>query len=268
MLLGTGCTVQAMAATRTIEDENDRKMTIFLTPFMPCATMMPTVLLVVGLFTDSAMVAPLVYLIAILFIIIGGVFLKHTVLKGKPAPFVMELPEYKIPRLKNIWHFVWDKTRGIFRKMTSIIVLTTIVVWFLKYFDVSWQPVGEMIENSMLADIGHFLSPLFIPLGFGSWKIIAAMITAYVAKDNMLATLGLILGTEIVDGAALSTLLPGASAVSFLVFFILSCPCFASIGAMRKELGTKKLTWQAIGFQMGSAYLVSLITYQILRFVM
>ena len=267
MLLGTGCTVQAVAATRTIEDENDRKMTIFLTPFMPCATMMPTVILIVGLFTDSAVVAPFIYLLAIIFIIIGGVFLKHTLLKGKPAPFVMELPEYKMPRIKNIWHFVWDKTVGIFRKMTSIIVITTVIVWFLKYFTFGFQ-VAPSIDQSMLADIGRAIAPIFAPLGFGRWEIIAAMLTAYVAKDNMLATLGLILGTEVVGGAELATLLPPASAVSFLFFFILSCPCFASIGAMRKELGSGKLTWQAIGFQMGSAYVAAFIAYQILRFVM
>ena len=267
MLLGTGCTVQAMASTRTIEDENDRKMTIFLTPFIPCATMMPTVMLIVSLFTNSALVAPLVYICSIGFVIIGGIFLKHTLLKGKPAPFVMELPEYKLPRIKNVCHFVWEKTVGIFRKLTSIIVITTVIVWFLKYFSFSLTPV-ETIDQSMLAGIGRALSPLFAPLGFGSWEIIAAMITAYVAKDNMLATLGIILGTEAVDAVALGSLLSPASAVSFLLFFILSCPCFASMGAMRKELGSAKLTWQAIGFQMGSAYVAALVVYQVVRLFM
>ena len=266
MLLGTGCTVQAMASTRTLEDENDRKMTIFLTPFIPCATMMPTVILTVSLFTDSALVAPLVYLCAIAFVIVGGIFLKNTLLKGKPAPFVMELPEYKLPRLSNIWHFVWEKTVGIFRKLTSIIVISTVVVWFLKYFSFGFD-AGVAIENSMLADIGRFLAPIFAPLGFGSWAIIAALITGYVAKDNMLATLGIIYGVELVDGSLLGSILTPASAVSFLLFFVLSCPCFASIGAMRKELGTAKLTWQAIAFQMGTAYLVAMIAYQILHLV-
>ncbi len=268
MLLGTGCTVQAVAATRTIEDENDRKMTIFLTPFIPCATMMPTVMLVVSLFAgENAMIAPLVYIISIGFVILGGIFLKHTFLKGKPAPFVMELPEYKIPRIKNIVHFVWEKIVALFKKLTTIIVVTTTIVWFLKYFTFSLT-VAPSIDQSMLADIGRFLAPIFAPLGFGKWQIIAAMITGYVAKDNMLATLGIILGAEAVDVATLGTLLPGAAAVSFLCFFILSCPCFSSIGAMRKELGTSKLTWTAIAFQMGSAYVVALVAYQLLRFVM
>ena len=267
MLLGTGCTVQAMASTRTLEDENDRKMTIFLTPFIPCATMMPTVILIVSLFTDSALVAPLVYLCAIGFVIIGGIFLKNTLLKGKPAPFVMELPEYKMPRISNVWHFVWEKTVGIFRKLTSIIVISTVVVWFLKYFSFGFESAVP-IEDSMLAGIGRFLAPIFVPLGFGSWKIIAALITGYVAKDNMLATLGIIFGVELVDGSLLGSLLTPASAISFLLFFVLSCPCFASIGAMRKELGTAKLTWQAIAFQMGTAYIVSLIAYQIFRIVL
>ena len=265
MLLGTGCTVQAVAATRTIEDENDRKMTIFLTPFIPCATMMPTVMLVVSLFTDSALVAPLVYLISIGFVIIGGIFLKHTMLKGKPAPFVMELPEYKLPTVKNVFHFVWEKIVSLFKKLTSIIVITTTVVWFLKYFTFGLTPAGD-ISASMLADIGRFFSPIFAPLGLGDWRIIAALITGYVAKDNFLGTMAVIFGTELADAALLGGVLPGAAAVSFLCFFILSCPCFASMGAMRKELGTAKLTWKAIGFQMASAYLVALVAYQVLRF--
>ena len=265
MLLGTGCTVQAVAATRTIEDENDRKMTIFLTPFIPCATMMPTVMLVVSLFTDSALVAPLVYLISIGFVIIGGIFLKHTMLKGKPAPFVMELPEYKLPTVKNVFHFVWEKIVSLFKKLTSIIVITTTVVWFLKYFTFGFTPAGD-ISASMLADIGRFFAPLFAPLGLGDWRIIAALITGYVAKDNFLGTMAVIFGTELADAALLGGVIPGAAAVSFLCFFILSCPCFASMGAMRKELGTAKLTWKAIGFQMISAYIVALIAYQGLRF--
>ena len=265
MLLGTGCTVQAIAATRTIEDENDRKMTIFLTPFIPCATMMPTILLVVGLITDSALVPPLVYLLAILFVILGGIFLKNTMFKGKPAPFVMELPEYKISRLKNIWHFVWEKTVALFRKAGTIIVLTTVVIWFLKYFSFSFQHVD--LDKSMLADIGRFLSPVFAPLGFASWQLIAAMITGYVAKDNLLATMGVLFGEDAVNGA-MAQILPPASAVSFLLFFILSCPCFATMGTIRKELGSAKLTWQAIGFQMGTAYLASFIAYQLLSIIL
>ena len=223
-------------------------------------------MLAVSLFANSPMVAPMVYLISIGFVILGGIFLKHTFLKGEPAPFVMELPEYKLPRIKNVIHFVWEKIVGLFKKLTTIIVVTTVVVWFLKYFTFSFQ-VAPSIDASMLADIGRFLSPLFAPLGFGSWQIIAAMITGYVAKDNMLATLGVIFGVEAIDAMTLGTLLPGASAVSFLAFFILSCPCFSSIGAMRKELGSAKLTWGAIAFQMGSAYLVGMLVYQVLRFV-
>ena len=264
MLLGTGCTVQAIAATRTIEDENDRRMTIFLTPFIPCATMMPTILLVFGLITKNTFIPPLVYLLSIVFVILGGIFLKHTMFKGEPAPFVMELPEYRMPRLKNIWHFVWEKTVALFRKAGTIIVLTTIVIWFLKYFNFSLQHVD--LDQSMLADIGRFLSPVFAPLGFGSWQLIAAMITGFVAKDNLLATMGVLFGENAINGA-MAAILPPASAVSFLLFFILSCPCFATMGTIRKELGSAKLTWQAIGFQMGTAYLAALIAYQVLRFV-
>ena len=265
MLLGTGCTVQAIAASRTIENEADRKMTIFLTPFIPCATMMPTILLVVSLFTSSPWVAPVTYLVSILFVIAGGIFLKNTFMKGEPAPFVMELPEYKLPRLKNIWHFVWDRTVSFFKKAASIIFVTTVIIWFLKYFNFGFAHVE--IGESMLASIGKFLEPIFAPLGLGSWQLIAALITGYVAKDNFLGTLGQIYGTEIATGT-LATILSPASAVAFLLFFILSCPCFSSMGAMRKELGSAKLTMGAIVFQMGTAYLMAFIAYQVLRFVM
>ena len=265
MLLGTGCTVQAVAATRTIEDENDRKMTIFLTPFIPCATMMPTIILVVGLITENPMVAPLVYLLSIAFVIVGGIFLKHTLFQGDPAPFVMELPEYKIPRPKNVWHFIWEKTVSLFRKAGTIIVLTTVVVWFLKYFNFSMQHVD--LDQSMLASIGRGLSPFFAPLGFGNWQLIAAMITGFVAKDNLLATMGVLFGEGAVNGA-MAAILPPPAAISFLLFFILSCPCFATMGAIRKELGSAKLTWQAIAFQMGTAYIAALIAYQLLSLVM
>ena len=265
MLLGTGCTVQAVAASRTIETEADRKMTIFLTPFIPCATMMPVVILICGVITDKSWVAPLTYLLAIAFIIMGGIFLKHTFLKGEPAPFVMELPEYKIPRLKNIWHFVWDRTRSFFKKASSVILVTTVVIWFLKVFTFSFQYVPNDIDKSMLASIGKFLVPVFTPLGFGNWKLIAALITGYVAKDNVLGTLGVIMGAEAVDSALLGQLIDPAGAVGFLLFFVLSSPCFATMGAMRKELGSGKLTLGAVAFQMTTAYLAGLIAYQVLR---
>ena len=266
LLLGTGCTVQAVAASRTIENDADRKMTIFLTPFIPCATMMPTVLLTVGIFSQSAWMPPLVYLLAICFVILGGVFLKHTILKGEPSPFVMELPEYKLPRLKNIVHFVWEKSVAFFKKASSIIVVSTVVIWFFKYFNWTMTPVS--LDQSMLADIGRFLSPVFAPLGISDWRLIAAMITGYVAKDNTLATLGILMGVEAVDTAVIGSILPPASALSFLLFFILSCPCFATIGGMGKELNSRKRTWQAIGFQMGTAYLAALIAYQVFRFIL
>lgn len=217
MLLGTGCTVQAIASTRTIENENDRYMTIFLTPFIPCATMMPTILLVIGLVTESSWVPPLVYLLSILFVIIGGILLKNTLFKGEPTPFIMELPEYRLPRLNNIYHFVLEKTISLFRKAGTIIVLTTVIIWFFKYFNFSLQPVE--LEQSMLASIGHFLSPVFAPLGFASWQLIAAMITGDVAKDNLLATMGVLFGEDAIN-SALATILPLANAVSFLLFLI------------------------------------------------
>ena len=265
MILGTGCTVQAVASTRTIEDENDRKMTIYLLGFIPCATMMPTVILIVSLFAGSnAMIAPLVYLAALGFVIIGGIFLKNTFLKGKPAPFVMELPEYKMPRIKNIWHFVWDKTVSFFRKASSIIVITATIVWFLKYFNFQMQAVPD-VSDSMLAAIGRFLVPIFKPMGVESWEILAALLTSYVAKDNMLGTMAQIKGIEMADAAVFSSLITPAGAVGLLLFFVLSSPCFATMGAMRKELGSRKEAAKAVCFQMCSAYVVGVIGYQIVR---
>ena len=268
MLLGTGCTVQAVASTRTIEDDNDRKMTIYLLGYVPCATMMPTVILVVSLFAGSnAAIAPLVYLGSIGFVILGGIFLKHTLLKGEPAPFVMELPEYKLPRLKNIWHFVWERTVSFFRKASSIIVVSAVIVWFLKYFNFRMEHVD--VAESMLASIGHALVPIFKPLGVGSWQVLAALLTSYVAKDNMLGTLGQIMGAEgAADAAMFGSLLSPAGALGLLMFFVLSSPCFATMGAMRKELASRKEAAKAIGFQMLSAYLIAVVVYQIARFFM
>ena len=269
MLLGTGCSVQAIASCRTIEDEADRRMTIFLTPFMPCATKMPVILLVVGVFTNSAVIAPFCYIIAIFMIIIGGIFLKKTFLKSEPAPFVMELPEYRMPRVKNVLRYVLDKAITFFRKVATIVFVTTVIIWFLKYFTFSFAVAQPDLSDSMLASIARFIAPIFVPLGFAvHWQVIAALITSWVAKDNFLGTLAVIYGAELVDVATMGTLFTPAAAMSFVMFFILSSPCFASIGAMRKELGTWKLTLTAIGFQMGTAWIVAFLVYQVANFIL
>ena len=269
MMIGTGCTVQAVASARTIENENDRKMTIFLTPFMPCATKMPVIMLTAGVLAGgSAWVAPICYVVAIIFIILGGIFLKHTWLKGEPAPFVMELPEYKVPTVRGCWNFVWEKTKSFFKKASSIIVVTTVIIWFLKYFSVDWTPVGADIENSILATLGKLLRPLFVPLGFGDWRLIAALITGYVAKDNVLGTLGVIFAGQEITVATFQSMLTPAAAVSFLLFFILSSPCFAAMGAMQKELHSNKLAGKAIGFQIATAWITSFVVFQVLHLFM
>ena len=272
MLLGTGCTVQAIASCRTIENEDDRRMTIFLTPFMPCATKMPVIILVFGLLCggNAAWMAPLIYVIAICFIICAGLFLKKFKFTNKPAPFVMELPEYKLPTLSNVWHYIWSKTVSFFRKASTIILVSTVIIWFLKYFTFGFVPSQPNLEDSMLASIGKFLCPLFAPIGLDDWKLVASMITGYVAKDNVLSTMGqlFIVGGEVGDPLEGFAQIFGGNwpqAVSFLLFFLFSSPCFASMGAISKELGSKKLTWQAIGFQMGTAYLLSLIVFNVCR---
>ena len=272
MLLGTGCTVQAIASCRTIENEDDRRMTIFLTPFMPCATKMPVIILVFGILCggNAAWMAPLIYVIAIAFIIGAGLFLKKFKFTNKPAPFVMELPEYKLPTISNVCHYIWAKTVSFFKKASTIILVSTVVIWFLKYFTFGFVPSAPNLEDSMLATIGKFLCPLFAPIGLDDWKLVASMITGYVAKDNVLSTMGqlFLAGGNMGDPLEGFTQIFNGNwpqAVSFLLFFLFSSPCFASMGAISKELGSKKLTWQAIGFQMGTAYLLSLIVFNFLR---
>ena len=273
MLLGTGCTVQAIASCRTIENEDDRRMTIWLTPFMPCATKMPVIILICTILVggaNAAWLAPLTYVMAIALIIVAGLILKKVKFTNKPAPFVMELPEYKLPTFSNIGHYIWSKTVSFFRKASTIILVSTVIVWFLKYFTFGFVPSQPNLEDSMLASIGKFLCPIFAPIGMDNWKLIAATITGYVAKDNVLGTLGqlFLVGETLGDPlVAFKSIFNGniPQAASFLLFFLFSSPCFASMGAIGKELGNKKLTWQVIGFQMGTAYLISMVVYNVLR---
>jgi len=269
ILIGTGCGVPGIMASRTIENEQDRKMTIITTTFIPCSAKLPIIALIAGaLFPDSAWVAPSAYFVGMAAIIASGIILKKTKsFAGDPAPFVMELPPYHVPGLKNVLLHMWDRTKSFIQKAGTIIFLASGLVWFLSSF--SWSM--EMVDtpDSILASIGNILAPLFTPLGWGDWQSAVATITGLIAKENVVGTFGILYGFAEVaeDGAEIWGNLQASfttiSAYSFLVFNLLCAPCFASIGAIRREMGNAKWTLIAVGYQTGFAYVISLIIYQL-----
>ena len=265
MLIGTGCGVPGVMASRTIENEKDRKMTIMTTTFIPCGAKLPIIALIAGaLFSESHWVAPSAYFIGIGAIIFSGILLKKTVLfAGEPAPFVMELPPYHIPSVKGVFIHIWDRGKSFIKKAGTNIFVACGVIWFLQSFNWSLQMVDA--SESILASIGNLIAPLFKPLGWGNWKAAVATITGLVAKENVVGTFGVLYGIGEVteDGAEIWTNLQGAftqvSAYSFLAFNLLCAPCFAAIGAIKREMGNWKWTLIAVGYQTGLAYIVSLL---------
>ena len=269
MLIGTGCGVPGIMASRTIENDRDRKMTIITTTFIPCGAKLPIIALIAGaLFQGAWWVAPSAYFVGIAAIIFSGIILKKTrVFAGDPAPFVMELPAYHIPGIKGVLIHMWDRSKAFVKKAGTVIFLACGLVWFLSSFN--WYM--EMVETpeSMLASLGRVVAPLFSPLGWGDWRAAVATITGLIAKENVVGTFGVLYGFGEVaeDGAEIWGTLAGSftalSAYSFLVFNLLCAPCFAAIGAIRREMGSGKWTWIAIGYQTGLAYVSSLSIYQI-----
>ena len=269
ILIGTGCGIPGIMATRTIESDNDRRMTIITTTFIPCSAKLPIIALIAGaLFPESVWVGPSAYFLGIAAIIISGIILKKTRLfTGDPAPFVMELPAYHIPGLKSVLIHMLDRGKSFIKKAGTIILLATIVIWFLSSFSWSMQMVD--IEDSILASIGKTIAPIFVPLGWGEWKAAVASLTGFVAKENVVGTFGILYGFAEVaeDGAEVWVNLQSAftqlSAYTFLMFNLLCAPCFAAIGAGRTEFRSNKWTLIAVGYQCLFAYVVSLIVYQL-----
>ena len=265
MLVGTGCGVPGIMASRTIENERDRRMTIMTTTFIPCGAKVPFISMVAGaIFGGAAWVATSAYFVGMAAIIISGIMLKKTkMFAGDPAPFVMELPAYHWPTVGNVLRSMWERGWSFIKKAGTIILLSTIVVWFTTYFgwvDGAFQMLSEeQIDCSILARIGSLVAWIFIPLGWGNWQAAVASITGLVAKENIVGTLGILYPdgwTEI--GAAFTQI----SGYSFLVFNLLCAPCFAAIGAIKREMNNAKWTWFAIGYQCGFAYLVALMINQ------
>ena len=269
MLIGTGCGIPGIMASRTIENERDRRMTIMTTTFIPCGAKVPFISMVAGaIFGGAAWVATSAYFVGMAAIIISGIMLKKTkMFAGDPAPFVMELPAYHWPTVGNVLRSMWERGWSFIKKAGTIILLSTIFVWFTTYF--GWAEDGfrmlseEEIDCSILARIGSLIAWIFAPLGWGNWKAAVASITGLVAKENIVGTLGILYGggDETVY-QALGTVFTQISGYSFLVFNLLCAPCFAAIGAIKREMNNAKWTWFAIGYQCGFAYLVALMINQ------
>ncbi|GAA0078575.1 ferrous iron transport protein B [Clostridium sp. CTA-5] len=269
MLISSGCGVPGIMATRTMENDRDRKMTIMLTTFIPCSAKLPIIALFAGaIFGGASWVAPSVYFLGIIMIIICGIILKKTKLfAGDPAPFVMELPQYHIPSLKGVLMHMWDRGKAFIIKAGTIIFVACGVIWFLKSFNWSLEMVDT--GESILASIGSVIAPIFAPLGFGDWQSAVATITGLVAKEGVVATFGVLFGiadateedpTLLMNVASMFTVV---SAFSFIAFNMLCAPCFAAIGAIKREMGSWKWTWITLGFQTGTAYMVALLINQV-----
>ncbi|MCH5194969.1 MAG: ferrous iron transport protein B, partial [Oscillospiraceae bacterium] len=268
MLIGTGCGVPGIMASRTIENERDRRMTIMTTTFIPCGAKVPFIAMVAGaIFGGSAWVATSAYFIGVVAIIISGIILKKTrMFAGEPAPFVMELPAYHMPTVSNVLRSMWERGWSFIKKAGTIILLSTIAVWFTSFFgfiDGSFRMLEEdQIEYSILAYIGNAFAWIFKPLGWGEWQSAVAAVTGLVAKENIVGTMGILYGgTEAYTNMAAA--FTAASGMSFLIFNLLCAPCFAAIGAIKREMNNAKWTWFAIGYECGFAYAVSLCVYQI-----
>ena len=275
MLIGTGCGVPGVMASRTIENERDRRMTIMTTTFIPCGAKLPIIALIAGAFFDNAgWVSWSAYFVGIAAIICSGIILKKTkMFSGEPAPFVMELPSYHLPTVGSVLRSMWERGWSFIKKAGTIILLSTIVVWFTTYFGVvdgSFRMLSdEEIDYSILAVIGKGISWIFIPLGWGDWKSAVAAVTGLVAKENVVGTFGILFHYGEVGEAGeeiwtnLSANMTAIAAYSYLVFNLLCAPCFAAMGAIKREMNNAKWFWFAIGYQCGLAYLVSLCIFQI-----
>ncbi len=268
MLIGTGCGVPGIMASRTIENDRDRKMTIMTTTFIPCGAKVPFIAMIAGaIFGGSAWVATSTYFVGMAAIIVSGIMLKKTkMFAGDPAPFVMELPSYHMPTLLNVLRSMWERGWSFIKKAGTIILLSTIVVWFTTYFgfvDGSFTMLTEdQIDCSILAAIGNAIAWIFAPLGWGNWQAAVASITGLVAKENIVGTMGILYGGTGTVYGNLAQAFTAISGYSFLVFNLLCAPCFAAIGAIRREMNNAKWTWFAIGYQCCFAYTIALMVNQ------
>ncbi len=262
MIIGCGCSVPAIMSARTVENNDERRLTIMLTPFIPCSAKLPVFALFVGaFFPDNAFVAPSMYLLGIVMVIVGGLLLKKLRLfKTQSDTFMLELPQYRLPQAKNVLLELWEKSKSFIIKAGTIIFIASVALWALQNFN--WK--FEMVEadRSLLASIGNVIAPLFTPLGFGDWRAAVALLAGTFAKESVVSSLSILLGGGDLN-AALSGMFTPLAAYSFMVFVLLSFPCIAALGATRKEMGSTKWMFIAMSFQLSTAYLVSFLIYNI-----
>ncbi|MBR3057210.1 MAG: ferrous iron transporter B [Clostridiales bacterium] len=271
ILIGTGCGIPGIMASRTIENERDRRMTIMTTTFIPCSAKLPFIAMIAGaIFHGSAWISTGAYFLGIAAIICSGIILKKTrMFAGEPAPFVMELPAYHWPTLSNVLRSMWERGWSFIKKAGTIILLSTIAIWFLSRFGWTDGAFGmleeDAIGDSILAKVGSGIAWIFAPIGFGNWQAAVASITGLVAKENIVGTMGVLYGGEGSTWNALAATFTYAAGMSFLIFNLLCAPCFAAIGAIKREMNNRKWTWFAIGYECGFAYAVSFVVYQIMN---
>ncbi|SDG33543.1 ferrous iron transport protein B [Desulfosporosinus hippei] len=270
MLIGFGCTVPAVMSARTLENEKDRRLTIMLVPFMSCGARLPIYALYTAAFfaRNQTVVVFSLYILGIIVAILSGILLKKTILKGEVAPFVMELPPYRIPTLKGLMIHMWDRGKGFVKKAGTIIFAAAVIIWFLQYFNYSFQAVSEPAD-SMLGSIGGVIAPLFAPLGFGDWQSAVALLTGFIAKEAVVSTMGILHGvaeatessTDLIT--ALQTVFTPLTAYAFMAFSLLYLPCMAAFATIKREMNSWKWTMITIGYSTGVAWLVAFLIFQI-----
>lgn len=265
MLIGFGCSVPAIMATRTLSSERDRKMTILLTPFMSCSAKLPIYGMITMAFFPKyrALVMIGLYVLGMVVGVLMGLLLKRTLFHGKPVPFVMELPNYRLPSPKSVGMLLWDKAKDFLTRAFTVIFVATIIIWFLQSFDVRLNPVSAG-DDSMLAGIGRWIAPIFAPLGFGDWRASTALLTGFSAKEAVVSTFAVLTGSNKANmSAALSSIFTPLTAISFLVFTLLYTPCVAAISAVRREMNSGKAAVGVVFLQTGVAWVVAFIVYHI-----
>ncbi len=270
MLIGFGCSVPAIMATRTLSSDRDRKMTIVLTPFMSCSAKLPIYgMITMAFFPHHAgLVMISLYVLGMVVAVLSGLLLKSTVFRGNPVPFVMELPAYRLPAPTSVLLHMWEKAKDFIRKAFTVIFIGTIVIWFLQSFDWSLNNVANS-DASILASIGRFIAPIFIPLGFNDWRASTALLSGITAKESVKSTFAVLTGatSDAALSSVLNTIFSPLSAISFLIFTILYMPCIAAFAATRRELGSMRAALATVLYQTGVAYLVGMLVYQIGRLV-
>ena len=269
MLIGFGCSVPAIMATRTLSSDRDRKMTILLTPYMSCSAKIAIYSVFANAFfrEHRALVMTALYLGGILLSVLVALVLKRTVFRGQPVPFVMELPNYRFPSPRSVLMLLWEKAKDFLERAFTVIFTAAVIIWFLRTFDTRLN-VAPDSADSLLAIIGRALTPAFRPLGFGDWRVVTSLISGFTAKEAVVSTLTVLLGTSTANlGAVLGGLFTPISAVSFLAFTLLYTPCVAAVATIRRELGSRIATVGVVIMQCGVAWIVSFAIYTLLGFI-